>query len=180
MDTYEDVVMAVDPSTRHAVLDTTIGSLTAVVDDLGLAGLYFPGHWTKPDPARWGPLVDAAQDPAFHTIAAQLDEYLEGGRREFDVPLHLIGPDFGQRVWALLLQIPYGATITYGALAAAIGGTHARAVGRFVGGNPVSILVPCHRVVGADGSLTGYAGGLDRKRHLLELEGALVTPPALF
>ena len=113
-------------------------------------------------------------------LATQLGEYLVGARRTFDVPLHLVGPAFGQRVWELLQEIPFGSTTTYGALAAAIGGTHARAVGRFVGGNPVSILVPCHRVVGADGSLTGYAGGLDRKRRLLELEGALVTPPSLF
>jgi methylated-DNA-[protein]-cysteine S-methyltransferase len=172
--------MTPDASTRHAVLDTDLGPLTAVVDDVGLAGLYFPGHWTRPDQALWGPAVDATSDPAFDAVRAQLAEYLAGTRRRFDVPLHLVGPDFGQRVWSLLLEIPYGETVTYGALADAVGGTHARAVGRFVGGNPVSILVPCHRVVGANGSLTGYAGGLERKRHLLELEGALVTPPALF
>ena len=172
--------MPADPSTRHAVLGTSLGPLTAVVDDLGLTGLYFPGHWTRPDPSLWGPLVEAADDPAFDALRVQLGEYLAGARRGFDVPLHLVGGAFAQRVWELLLEVPYGETTTYGALATAVGGTHARAVGRFVGGNPVSILVPCHRVVGSDGSLTGYAGGLDRKRALLELEGALVTPPALF
>lgn len=183
MSPYEDVTVPpapIDPSTRHAVLETAIGPLTAVVDDVGLAGLYFPGHWTRPDPARWGPLVAAGADPAFDAVTHQLTEYLAGTRRAFDVPLHLIGPEFGQRVWALLRQIPYGETTTYGTLATAVGGTHARAVGRFVGGNPVSILVPCHRVVGADGALTGYAGGLERKRALLELEGAMVAPPAMF
>ncbi|MHA3704043.1 methylated-DNA--[protein]-cysteine S-methyltransferase [Jatrophihabitans sp. YIM 134969] len=172
--------MTPDASTRHAVLDTTLGPLTAVVDDVGLRGLYFPGHWTRPDPALWGEPVDADASDLLVALATQLDEYLAGSRREFDVPLHLVGPDFGQRVWASLLRVPYGETVTYGGLAADLGGTHARAVGRFVGGNPVSVLVPCHRVVGADGSLTGYAGGLDRKRRLLELEGALVTPPGLF
>lgn len=172
--------MTTDPSARHAVLETTLGPLTAVVDDVGLCGLYFPGHWTRPDQALWGPRADAAADPAFDAVTAQLAEYLAGSRRTFDVPLHLVGSAFGRRVWDLLLAIPYGETTTYGALAHAVGDTHARAVGRFVGGNPVSILVPCHRVVGSDGALTGYAGGLDRKRTLLELEGALVTPPALF
>ena len=170
--------MTADVSTRHTLLDTGLGALTVVVDDVGLTGLYFPGHWTRPDQAAWGPRVDA--DPIADSTAEQLEAYLAGTRRDFDVPLHLVGSTFALRVWALLQEIPFGATTTYGALASAVGGTHARAVGRFVGANPVSVLVPCHRVVGSDGSLTGYAGGLDRKRRLLELEGALVAPPSLF
>ena len=168
----------VEPSTRHTVIVTDLGALTAVVDDVGLAGLYFPGHWTRPDPLAWGPRVE--RDPVADRAAVQLGEYLTGARTAFDVPLHLVGPDLGQRVWDRLRQIPFGSTTTYGALATAVGGTHARAVGHFVGANPVSVFVPCHRVVGASGSLTGYAGGLDRKRRLLELEGALVAPPSLF
>ena len=164
-------------STRHAVVETSLGGLTAVVDDVGLAGLYFPGHWTRPDEQAWGPRVDAAGDPAFEPVAEQLGDYLAGGRRTFDLSLSLHGTAQAQAVWALLQEIPYGATTTYGALAAAVGGTHARAVGHFVGHNPVSVVVPCHRVVGASGRLTGYAGGLERKEHLLRLEGALAETP---
>lgn len=165
---------------RHTTLATDLGDLTLVVDDVGVRGLYFPGHWTRPDPAGFGPAVAAGDDPLAAAVATQLAEYLAGTRRRFDLPLHLVGPASARAVWAELAAIPYGGTVTYGALAARVGGTHARAVGRFVGANPVSVVVPCHRVVGADGSLTGYAGGLDRKRRLLELEGAAVTPPGLF
>ncbi|WP_312977210.1 methylated-DNA--[protein]-cysteine S-methyltransferase [Corynebacterium sp.] len=103
--------------------------------------------------------------------AIQLTEYLEGARKSFDVPITTHGNAFSEKVWALLRQIPYGETTTYGALAASLGNPRlAQRVGQVVGQNPVSIIIPCHRVVGADGSLTGYAGGLERKRWLLELE----------
>ena len=117
-----------------------------------------------------GPAGRRRGDPAFGR-GEQLGDYLAGGRRTFDLALSLHGTAQAQAVWALLQEIPYGATTTYGALAAAVGGTHARAVGHFVGHNPVSVVVPCHRVVGASGRLTGYAGGLERKEHLLRLEG---------
>lgn len=162
----------VTDTTRHAVLTTATGALSVVVDDVGLRGIYFPEHWTRPDEVAWGPRADP-DEPAFATVGTQLAEYLTGRRRTFDLPLHLVGSDQARRVWDLLLAIPYGATTTYGALAAQVGGTHARAVGHFVGHNPVSIIVPCHRVVGASGSLTGYAGGLERKEQLLMLEGSL-------
>lgn len=164
-------------TTRHAAVTTSLGELTAVVDDNGLAGLYFPGHWTRPDQGTWGPRVEAGPDPGFAPLLDQLPAYLAGERRDFDLPLSLHGTAQAQAVWALLLAIPYGQLTTYGELADAVGGTHARAVGHFVGHNPVSIVVPCHRVVGADGRLTGYAGGLERKEHLLQLEGALVETP---
>lgn len=160
-------------TTRHALLPTGIGELTAVLDEAegrgtALVGLYFPGHWTLPDPESFGPRTDA-DEPVLVALAAQLGEYLDGRRREFDLPLDLRGGEHHRRVWERLSRIPYGATLTYGELAAESGGA-AQAVGRAVGANPVSIVVPCHRVVGADGSLTGYAGGLERKRHLLALE----------
>lgn len=171
--------MLLDHATRHAVLTTDLGDLTAVVDETGLAGLYFPGHWTRPDQDAWGPRVEAAGDCAFDALSEQLRDYLAGGRRDFALPLSLHGTPQAQAVWAMLREIPYGETTTYGELADAIGGTHARAVGHFVGHNPISIIVPCHRVVGADGRLTGYAGGLERKERLLALEGALLDS-ALF
>lgn len=175
-------------TTRHAILPTGIGDpfeasaagrpahlwdrLTAVLDGEGertvLVGLYFPGHWTLPDPADFGPETDAPE-PVLTTLATQLGEYLSGTRRDFDLPIDLRGGEHHRRVWERLNRIPYGETVTYGQLADELGGA-AQAIGRAVGANPISIVVPCHRVVGADGSLTGYAGGIERKRALLALE----------
>jgi methylated-DNA-[protein]-cysteine S-methyltransferase len=163
----------VSPSTRHAVIESPIGPLTVVRDDEGITGVYYPGHWTKPDPAGFGPRVDPADDRGFDAVIAQLGDYFAGERRQFDLPLTPHGSPAAQRVWKLLAEIPYGQTTTYGTLAREIGGTGPRAVGGFVARNPLSIFIPCHRVVGSTGKLTGYAGGLDRKQHLLELEGAL-------
>jgi methylated-DNA-[protein]-cysteine S-methyltransferase len=110
----------------------------------------------------------------------QLDAYFAGKRRRFDIPLDLRGTPFQLHVWDFLLSIPWGESRTYGQIAEALGRPKAaRAVGRAVGMNPVSIVVPCHRIVGSNGSLTGYGGGLDRKRALLELEGLVVSPPTL-
>ena len=117
--------------------------------------------------------MDAAGDRGFDAVARQLAEYFAGERREFELPLTPHGSAAAQRVWKLLAEIPYGQTTTYGTLAREIGGTGPRAVGGFVAHNPLSIFIPCHRVVGSTGQLTGYAGGIDRKQHLLELEGAL-------
>lgn len=158
-------------ATWHSELDTPLGPLTAVRDAEGISGLYFPGHRTRPDAAAWG----ERRDEGFDAIAAQLADYFAGERRDFDVPLHLVGTPFQRRVWSLLRRIPFGSTRTYGAIAAEIAtaSAHARAVGHCVGHNPVSILVPCHRVVGSTGALTGYAGGLERKIVLLTLEGVL-------
>lgn len=167
-----------DPGpTRHAVLGTSLGDLVLVADDEGLVGLYFPGHRTRPDPRGLGPRV-LGPDPLLDEAAVQVRGYLAGERTAFDLPLRPRGSARAQEVWRLIGGVPYGSTTTYQALAVLVGrGTSPRAVGGLVGRNPLSIVVPCHRVVGSDGALTGYAGGLDRKRRLLELEGVL--PAAL-
>ncbi len=155
----------------HSELGSPVGPLTVVRDDDAVIGLYFEGHSRRPDPSRWGD----RRDEGFDELGAELDDYFAGTRRTFTLPVRLVGTPFQQQVWALLAQIPYGETTTYGALSARLASrsAHPRAVGHAVGQNPVSLLLACHRVVGASGSLTGYAGGLTRKQHLLALEGVL-------
>lgn len=163
---------------RHVVIGSPIGPLTLVRDNDGLTGLYYPGHWTKPGQTAFGPRVEPTDDPGFDEAIAQLDEYFAGQRQDFDLPLNPQGSDRARRIWQLLADIPYGQTTTYGALAREIGGgISPRAVGGFVGHNPLSIFIACHRVVGSTGKLTGYAGGLDRKQYLLELEMAIPVAP---
>lgn len=173
-------------TTRHALVRTAIGELTAVLDEAPdadgstLIGLYFPGHWTLPDPADFGERIGQRDDPVLVSLTEQLESYLAGERRDFDLPLGMRGGGHRLRVWDRLTHIPYGGTVTYGELATQLGGG-AQTVGRAVGANPISIIVPCHRVIGSDGSLTGYAGGLERKRALLALEEpAAVERGALF
>jgi methylated-DNA-[protein]-cysteine S-methyltransferase len=154
-------------TTTHTVVGSPLGDLTLVADDGSLTGLYFPHHWYRPDPASFGTRDDAG----FGDVTAQLSEYFAGDRADFDLPLDPSGDEFQHRVWALINRIPYGQTTSYGELAKQLGdGTAARDVGQAVGHNPLSVIVPCHRVVGKDGQLTGYAGGLARKRFLLDLE----------
>lgn len=166
----------------HTVIDSPLGALTLVATDGVLRGVYYPGHWTRPDETAWG----AESTTGFDAAERQLGEYLTGARQSFDLPTALTGDGFQRRVWDLLAEIPYGETTTYGELARRLGGGPelARAVGRAVGHNPLSIVIPCHRVVGHDGALTGYAGGLERKRFLLDLEDALParerSAPSLF
>ncbi|MDQ6657541.1 MAG: methylated-DNA--[protein]-cysteine S-methyltransferase [Actinomycetota bacterium] len=158
-------------TTRHSVIDTAIGEITVVAANAALIGLYFPHHWYPPAPDTIGPRVDAATDPVFKMVDNQLDEYLAGCRSSFELPVNLVGDGFQQQVWALLNEIPYGSTTSYGAIANRLGNRAlAQRVGQAVGRNPVSVVVPCHRVVGSTGRLTGYAGGLERKRFLLQLE----------
>ena len=165
-------------STRHVIVDSPIGALTLVRDNDGLTGLYYPGHWTRPDRNSFGPRVESSNDHGFDEAIAQLAEYFAGQRHDFDLPLNPRGSDQAQQVWQLLGEIPYGQTTTYGELAGRVGGdVTARDMGGFVGSNPLSIAIPCHRVVGAGGKLTGYAGGLGRKRYLLELEEAIPASP---
>lgn len=167
-------------ATRHILAETPIGPVTIVGDDDGLNGLYFPGHWTRPDRSAFGPRASQSGD-GFGDVVAQLAEYFEGRRREFDLPLNPHGTAEARQAWRLITQIPYGTTTTYGALASQLGGQITpRDFGWYVGHNPLSVLIPCHRVIGADGSLTGYAGGLARKRHLLELEGAIPAEQTLW
>jgi len=155
----------------YVIVDSPIGRLLLQTDGVSLTGLYMdvagrppPGMNDRQEDANAGPLPEAAR---------QLEEYFAGTRRDFDLPLHLQGTQFQQRVWRALTEIPYGATWSYGELAKRIGNPNAsRAVGLANGRNPISILVPCHRVIGADGSLTGYGGGLQRKQWLLAHERA--------
>ncbi len=153
---------------RH--FDSPIGRLLLRSDGSALIGLYM-------DVAQGGPAFNEewVHEPLCQPLPAaakQLEEYFAGERREFVLPVRLHGTDFQRRVWSALCAIPYGTTWSYGELAARIGSPKAsRAVGLANGRNPVSILVPCHRVIGADGSLTGYGGGLERKRWLLAHEG---------
>lgn len=161
--------------TRHTLIDTELGELTLVADHEGLTAVYFPEHRRRPDAATFGDRARSSEDPVLAGVEEELREYLAGSREMFDTPLAPQGDEFSQRVWALLREIRYGETTTYGALAEQLGNRAlAQRVGQSVGRNPLSILIPCHRVVGADGSLTGYAGGLERKRRLLQLE----EPPA--
>jgi methylated-DNA-[protein]-cysteine S-methyltransferase len=160
-----------EPDCWHSRFDTGIGVLTIAREPAGISGLYFPGHWHLPAMGSLG----AERSDGFDDAIAQLGEYLDGARRIFDVALAPRGTPFQRRVWACIDAIEYGATTSYGAIADDLGDATPREVGAAVARNPLSIFVPCHRVVGADGDLVGYAGGLERKRFLLELEGAIDT-----
>ena len=159
----------------HTTIRSTLGDLTVVARDGAVTGLYFPHHWYRPDPAAFGPYTG----DGFDEVRQQLGQYLAGQRRDFDLPVSASGSPLQERVWALISQIPYGATVSYGELARELGGgVTAQEAGAAVGRNPVSILIPCHRVVGAGGKLTGYAGGLPRKRFLLDMERGVAHPPS--
>ena len=160
---------------RHATISSPLGELTVVADGDALVGLYFPAHTRLPDVVTFGDAIDIASpdmpDRLLADAREQLGEYFAGRRTAFDLPLAPQGDAFRQQVWALLREIPYGETRGYGDLARQLGDAHlAQAVGHANALNPISIIVPCHRVVAADGNLTGYAGGLARKRFLLDLE----------
>ena len=151
----------------HTLIESPIGELTLVAEDGKLTGLYFPHHWYRPDSATFGDRDEAG----FGAARRQLAEYFAGDRERFDLTLGPRGDEFQQRVWERIGRIPYGATVSYGELAQELGGgVSAKDVGAAVGRNPLCVIVPCHRVVGKDGGLTGYAGGLARKRFLLRLE----------
>jgi methylated-DNA-[protein]-cysteine S-methyltransferase len=160
-----------DESTEvAATIETELGALRVVARDGALVGVYFPGHVPAPVVGREAP--DRAGEPVLREAAAQIREYLAGGRVAFDLPLAFEGGTAFQReVWSALRAIPYGARVGYAELAARIGRPRAvRAVGAANARNPLSIVVPCRRVIGSDGALTGYAGGLERKQRLLEIE----------
>lgn len=159
----------------HAIVDSPVGELTLVGDGVVLTGLYFPEHFRRPDQETFG----SRDDGAFVAAHRQLDEYFAGDRNEFHLEFAPRGNTFQLKVWAQLIEIPFGERRTYGQLAVALGDPAlARAVGAANGQNPLSIVVPCHRVVGSDGKLTGYAGGLERKAFLLELETPADRRPA--
>jgi methylated-DNA-[protein]-cysteine S-methyltransferase len=160
-------------SARYAAqcrIDTPLGPMTLAASNDGLAGAWFDGQAHHPGP------IDAPVNPSQRWLkqaAVELAAFFAGRRRSFSVPIDARGTEFQRSVWQALQRIPCGELHRYGELAAQLGRpAAARAVGAAVGRNPVSVIVPCHRVVGADGSLTGYAGGLPRKEALLALEGA--------
>ena len=162
--------------TAQATVASPLGAILLVRTAKGLAGAWFEGQKHHP-----GPLAapELPNDPLLASAAAQLRAYFAGESSHFDLPLDLQGTPFQCAVWQALLGIAPGALSSYGAIAAAVGSTSAvRAVGGAVGRNPLSVIVPCHRVVGRDGSMTGYAGGVPRKQALLALEGALRSAPA--
>lgn len=152
-----------------ATIDTPVGAMTVVASDDGLRAVLWPDDENRVDlPAG---VVEDPDHPVVAAASAQLREYFTGERIAFDLPLDLVGTDFQQAVWRSLATIPYGETATYGEQADRLGRpTAARAVGSANGKNPVSIVLPCHRVVGADGSMTGFAGGIDTKRFLIDHE----------
>lgn len=160
--------------TQH--YDSPLGGILLAADEVGLTGLWFDGEKYFADHL---PKEHVEQDsPVLSQSKRWLDLYFSGSEPDWLPPLHPVGPPFRQAVWKILLQIPYGQTITYGDIARQLASQQgltrmsAQAVGGAVGHNEISIIIPCHRVVGADGSLTGYAGGIDKKYKLLELERA--------
>ncbi|MEK6353919.1 MAG: methylated-DNA--[protein]-cysteine S-methyltransferase [Burkholderia cenocepacia] len=158
------------------LIPSPLGDIAVRIEDDALTGLYFVGQKYFPSLAivRDADADALARSPVARRVAEEIAEYFTGARDTFTVPIHLRGTAFQRRVWQELLAIPFGELVSYGDITERVGlpMSGARAVGGAVGRNPVSIIVPCHRVVGASGSLTGYAGGIDRKRALLSLEGA--------
>ena len=155
--------------TSYCIHKTVLGDLLLVANETKLIGLYFDGQ--AHIPAARNAWTCDPQHPVLRQAGKQLDEFLAGKRTRFSLPLHFAGTEFQQRVWREIARIPYGETISYGELARRAGYPRAvRAAGMNTGRNPLGIVIPCHRVIGKNGSITGYAGGLDRKRHLLSLE----------
>jgi len=164
---------ALSTERTHVTVASPIGPLTLVAADGKLVALYLAAQRHRPEDATLGGPGDAADEP-FASAARQLTQYFAGERTEFTLPLAPAGTEFQQKCWAALQTIPYGHTWSYGQLAEKIGKpTAIRAVGLANGKNPIALVIPCHRVIGSDGSLTGYGGGLDRKRYLLDLESGL-------
>ncbi|MEC5215183.1 methylated-DNA-[protein]-cysteine S-methyltransferase [Actimicrobium sp. GrIS 1.19] len=157
-----------DAAIQYIIHPSALGALVLATTSRGLCGIYFEQHKYFGGHNAW------QHNPAHPTLTAaarQLDAYFAGTLTRFDVPLDLLGTPFQRSVWQQLMAIEFGETVSYGTHAARVGKPQAvRAVGTAIGRNPVSIIVPCHRVVGKDGGLNGYAGGLDRKRFLLALE----------
>jgi len=164
--------MKFDNSIVQTIWQGPLGPMIVAATARGLAGVWFEGQRHMPDNSAWQ--IDD-KHPVLRLTIGQLGDYFSGKRTAFDMPLDLQGgTTFQQSVWQALLRIPRGATTSYGEISARIGKPAAvRAVGAAIGRNPVSVIVPCHRVLGRDGSLTGYAGGLERKTALLKLENAL-------
>jgi len=155
-------------------VSSPVGELTLTASEHALTGVYFPTSRHGPPPSDG---VEDGDHPILVRARHELTEYFSGSRTTFDLPLDATGSEFERQVWSLLRAIPYGATTSYGELARRLGDVKlSRAVGAANGKNPIPIIVPCHRVIGANGDLTGFGGGIETKRWLLEHEGVL-TPP---
>ncbi|MFJ7166938.1 methylated-DNA--[protein]-cysteine S-methyltransferase [Streptomyces globosus] len=166
------------PIKQHTVVDSPYGPLTLVASDGVLCGLYMVGQRHRPAEEAFGARVSAEEEP-FPEVVRQLAAYFAGDLTRFDLPLRMEGTPFQRSVWDQLVQIPYGQTWSYGELAARLGKPNAsRAVGLANGKNPIGIIVPCHRVIGASGGMTGYGGGLDRKVRLLRHESGKAAAAA--
>ncbi|MFI1092444.1 methylated-DNA--[protein]-cysteine S-methyltransferase [Streptomyces sp. NPDC020917] len=158
-------------SIRHVVIETYLGPITIVAKDETITGLYFRHQVRRPSQETFGPEISDSTDSLLNEAVRQLCDYLAGRRRRFDLPLEAEGDAFQRTVWDIVKGIQCGDTTTYGQVAEQVGGRDlAQKVGQAVGANPLCIFVPCHRVVGSTGALTGYAGGRKRKQALLELE----------
>jgi methylated-DNA-[protein]-cysteine S-methyltransferase len=158
-------------NTRHAVVDTALGQVTIVATDNLITGLYFSHQTRRPAQETSGPVVTVGGDVLLADATTQLRDYLAGTRRQFDLPFNAAGDAFQHAVWSVVAEIPFGETTTYGTIAERLGDKAlSYRVGQAVGANPLCIFIPCHRVLGANGKLTGYAGGLKRKQALLKLE----------
>ncbi len=165
------------PELEKVELDSPIGRLTIIASPTGLTHILFEGE-VPVDVGLTEPVPTVVDNPILRAVCHQLTEYFDGERRDFDLPLDLRGTEFQIEAWTALAAIPYGETVTYAHQAEAIGRpTAVRAVGSANGRNPIPIVLACHRVVGSDGSLTGYSGGLDLKRRLLDLERSQQTLP---
>jgi len=157
-------------TTYYATMPSPVGDLFLTASPSGMTGIYLPGERREPEP-EW-----ELDPPRFEECRRELDEYFAGERVSFSLPLAAPGTPFQQQVWETLLGIDYGSTITYTELARRVGRPHSqRAVGGANGRNPICIVVPCHRVVGVDGSLTGYSAGIDSKRWLLDFEREIAS-----
>lgn len=153
---------------RYLEYVSPLGTLLICAGDKGLRGVYFEQHQYFKGPQDW---IRDLRHPQLLQAASQIDEYFAGRRKDFDLPLDPCGTPFQRAVWDALLALPFGQTTSYGAIAAKLARVRAvRAVGAAIGRNPLSIIIPCHRVLGANGDLSGYAGGLERKRYLLDHE----------
>lgn len=156
---------------KHKCIQTPVGKLTIVAGAAGIKAVLWEND--KPERVRLDIGIEDKDDELLTKAAGQLNQYFAGQRKTFDLPLDFVGTDFQRSVWNALLTIPFGETRSYGEIAAQIGNPKSvRAVGAANGKNPISIIAPCHRVIGANGELTGFAGGLENKKILLELEGS--------
>jgi methylated-DNA-[protein]-cysteine S-methyltransferase len=155
--------------TNYSTFKTPLGELLLVADESALTGIYFSGHKHSPQVEKTWTLN--TRHPVLQQAEKELKEYFQGKRNSFSFPMNSVGTAFQKKIWKEIARIPFGKTATYSDLAKKAGSPKAvRAAGAATGRNPLSIVVPCHRVMGKNGAITGYAGGLDRKQHLLDLE----------